>query len=234
MAVSKRLRYEVLRRDSHTCRYCGASAPDVLLRVDHVTPVALGGTDTPENLVTACDPCNSGKSSTIEGFVAQARAEVVPPSVEVLADEAERLWLDAYISVYGGTELRLQQIDEVRTGAAEMYRMGLRADHIRRSATAAGLKGDTFTCLTEVCDPSSLAITSEAFRIWRSLWHRSTSYTSWPEMDDVLLFECSVEGAVNAGLNRFTILRAATLAGHARGVYIEDHLDPAVREGCGL
>jgi hypothetical protein len=63
MAVSKRLRYEILRRDSHTCRYCGASAPDVQLRVDHVTPVALGGTDTPENLVTSCEPCNSGKSS---------------------------------------------------------------------------------------------------------------------------------------------------------------------------
>lgn len=63
MAVSKRLRYEIFRRDNHTCRYCGASAPHVPLRVDHVTPVALGGTDTPENLVTSCEPCNSGKSS---------------------------------------------------------------------------------------------------------------------------------------------------------------------------
>ncbi|WP_206301455.1 HNH endonuclease [Streptomyces sp. V2] len=64
MAVSKRLRYEILRRDNHTCRYCGAAAPDVPLRVDHVTPVALGGRDEPGNLVTACEPCNSGKSST--------------------------------------------------------------------------------------------------------------------------------------------------------------------------
>lgn len=64
MAVSKRLRYEILRRDSHTCRYCGASAPSTPLRVDHVTPVALGGTDTPDNLVTSCEPCNSGKSSS--------------------------------------------------------------------------------------------------------------------------------------------------------------------------
>jgi len=63
MAVSKRLRYEILRRDNHTCRYCGATAPDAPLRIDHVTPVALGGTDTPDNLVTACQDCNSGKSS---------------------------------------------------------------------------------------------------------------------------------------------------------------------------
>lgn len=64
MAVSKRLRYEILRRDNHTCRYCGASAPDVPLRVDHVTAVALGGTDKPDNLVTSCEPCNNGKSSS--------------------------------------------------------------------------------------------------------------------------------------------------------------------------
>lgn len=64
MAISKRLRYEILRRDNHTCRYCGASAPDVKLTVDHVLPVALGGQDVPENLVAACEPCNTGKTSS--------------------------------------------------------------------------------------------------------------------------------------------------------------------------
>lgn len=65
MAVSKRLRYEILRRDNHTCRYCGASAPDVPLRVDHVIPVSLGGPDRPSNLVTACQDCNAGKTSSM-------------------------------------------------------------------------------------------------------------------------------------------------------------------------
>lgn len=63
MAISKRLRYEVLRRDEHTCQYCGESAPDVTLHIDHVVPVALGGTDDPGNLVTACKDCNAGKTS---------------------------------------------------------------------------------------------------------------------------------------------------------------------------
>jgi hypothetical protein len=64
MAISKRLRYEVLRRDNHSCRYCGGSAPGVKLTVDHVLPVALGGSDEPSNLVTACADCNAGKSSS--------------------------------------------------------------------------------------------------------------------------------------------------------------------------
>lgn len=64
MAVTKRTRYEVLRRDNHACRYCGAAAPDVKLTVDHVTPTALGGADAPSNLVAACANCNAGKAST--------------------------------------------------------------------------------------------------------------------------------------------------------------------------
>jgi hypothetical protein len=64
MPVSKRIRYEILRRDNHACRYCGSMAPDVALTVDHVMPVALGGSDDPSNLVAACKDCNAGKSST--------------------------------------------------------------------------------------------------------------------------------------------------------------------------
>lgn len=63
MPISRRLRFEILRRDGYTCRYCGAKAPDVTLSVDHVIPTALGGGDEPNNLVTACTPCNSGKTS---------------------------------------------------------------------------------------------------------------------------------------------------------------------------
>lgn len=64
MAISKRLRYEILRRDNHQCRYCGSTAPDAPLVVDHVIPVALGGLDDPSNLVTACRDCNAGKSAS--------------------------------------------------------------------------------------------------------------------------------------------------------------------------
>lgn len=63
MAVSKRLRFEVLRRDEHTCQYCGATARDSALHVDHLVPVSLGGSDDPGNLVAACKDCNVGKSS---------------------------------------------------------------------------------------------------------------------------------------------------------------------------
>jgi len=64
MAISKRLRYEILRRDQNTCHYCGGKAPDVTLTIDHVLPVTLGGSDEANNLVAACRDCNAGKTSS--------------------------------------------------------------------------------------------------------------------------------------------------------------------------
>jgi hypothetical protein len=58
----QRLRFRVLNRDGFTCRYCGRAAPTVELVVDHVVPRAAGGTDTEDNLVTACVDCNAGKA----------------------------------------------------------------------------------------------------------------------------------------------------------------------------
>lgn len=102
MAVSKRLRYEVLRRDNHACRYCGAAAPDVKLNVDHVIPQALGGPDHPTNLVTACADCNAGKTSSMPGAATVADvdqdafrcAATVKQAVNTLVDSVRTTWLE--------------------------------------------------------------------------------------------------------------------------------------------
>lgn len=61
--ISKKLRFEVFKRDSFTCQYCGRMAPDVVLEVDHIIPVKEGGKNDILNLVTACKDCNSGKGA---------------------------------------------------------------------------------------------------------------------------------------------------------------------------
>lgn len=66
-------RFYVLRRDNHTCQYCGAKAPDAQLQIDHMVPVALGGGNDPSNLITACARCNLGKSSW-DGKTSDVRA----------------------------------------------------------------------------------------------------------------------------------------------------------------
>lgn len=59
--ISTRTRFLVLERDNFRCRYCGASADDEALVLDHVVSVADGGSSDMDNLVAACQPCNAGK-----------------------------------------------------------------------------------------------------------------------------------------------------------------------------
>lgn len=59
--ISKKLRFEVFKRDSFTCQYCGRMAPDVILEIDHINPVKEGGTNDIMNLITSCFDCNRGK-----------------------------------------------------------------------------------------------------------------------------------------------------------------------------
>lgn len=62
MAIGKRARFEVFKRDSFRCQYCGRTPPEVILHVDHVLPKSGGGPDAMDNYVTACSDCNLGKS----------------------------------------------------------------------------------------------------------------------------------------------------------------------------
>lgn len=64
-ALPKKVRFEVFKRDSFTCQYCGRSAPNVILEVDHIVPVAEGGTNEVINLITSCRDCNRGKGAKL-------------------------------------------------------------------------------------------------------------------------------------------------------------------------
>ena len=80
-AASRKRRANVLARDGHRCRYCGAPATVA----DHVKALALGGADTEENLVASCKPCNAVKADKPldvfreSDWLCRRRAEVATP-----------------------------------------------------------------------------------------------------------------------------------------------------------
>lgn len=63
--IPKSVRFEVFKRDSFTCQYCGQKAPDVVLQIDHMKPVTEGGDNHIMNLVTSCVACNAGKGACL-------------------------------------------------------------------------------------------------------------------------------------------------------------------------
>lgn len=57
-------RTNLLKRDNHTCQYCGKTPPEISVKdmtIDHVYPRANGGRGGWLNCVAACFPCNSKK-----------------------------------------------------------------------------------------------------------------------------------------------------------------------------
>lgn len=92
VALSKKTRFDVFKRDKFICQYCGAVPPAVLLHVDHINPVAESGENDQDNLVTACETCNLGKgarllSSAPQNLASKARA-IVEREAQLLGYQA--------------------------------------------------------------------------------------------------------------------------------------------------
>ena len=56
-------RKNIIIRDNATCCYCGSTKGP--MTVDHIIPKHMGGSDSWENLVCACDRCNNKKGDRI-------------------------------------------------------------------------------------------------------------------------------------------------------------------------
>lgn len=122
--ISKRLRFEIFKRDEFTCQYCGSSPPGALLQLDHIIAVAEGGTDDTHNLTTACSDCNSGKGAR--------SLQIIPPALKDQAQQvAEReQQLRGYHNILearrqGLEEETWQIVDILNAGTETFNRRGL-------------------------------------------------------------------------------------------------------------
>ncbi len=100
----------LFRRDKNMCMYCGDYLYDCELTRDHVVPVSRGGTDTWDNVVTACRLCNTRKAdksldeieamgmrllaipyvpNRAEGLILENRS-ILGDQMEFLTDHADR------------------------------------------------------------------------------------------------------------------------------------------------
>jgi hypothetical protein len=122
-AISAKKRFEVFKRDGFVCMYCGSHPPEVLLHVDHITPVAEGGGNEMDNLIASCDRCNLGKGAT--------PLSTVPISLTDKAKEiAEReLQIRGYQDVM---DARRQRIEDEQWEVATIFMRTFGEEDIRR------------------------------------------------------------------------------------------------------
>lgn len=67
-------RKAALKRDHHTCLWCGRHATTV----DHMIPSSKGGSDLPHNLIASCSECNTKRGNRSALSFLKENAHAVP------------------------------------------------------------------------------------------------------------------------------------------------------------
>src|SRR6516225_425743 len=82
---------KILERDRYRCQYCGLDGMasfenSLIMSVDFIQPRARRGKKNPENLVTACRPCNRIKGSRVFANFEEAKKYVLQVRSELKKD----------------------------------------------------------------------------------------------------------------------------------------------------
>lgn len=159
-AVSAKTRFDVFKRDGFACMYCGAHPPEVLLHLDHVHPVALGGSNDEDNLITSCERCNLGKGAV--------SLSTVPVSlVDKAKDVAEReKQIRGYQEVM---DARRQRLDDEQWSVAGVFMQHFREDYIRKDWLASIKRFIEGLGVHSVIDAAELAVA-------RKGWSKNTAF----------------------------------------------------------
>ena len=107
--ITKKTRFEVFKRDRFTCQYCGRMAPDVVLEVDHIVPVAEGGGNEITNLITSCMECNRGKGKrklSDDAVIKEQQSQLVELAERREQYEMIAQWRDELLNIEYDAALR--------------------------------------------------------------------------------------------------------------------------------
>lgn len=144
--MTKGVRFEVFKRDQFTCAYCGSHPPAVILHVDHILPVAKGGGNDIDNLITACADCNQGKSSRLltnipeslekKARILREREEQLAGYREVVDDirRREEFDVDMLQNIFSAAYGSIEFTDTFRASIRRNFLNSLDFDQLRSNA----------------------------------------------------------------------------------------------------
>lgn len=99
--LSEIIRQRVRQRAKNRCEYCLNHQEYVMgkLQIDHIKPVAKGGSDEEDNLCLACELCNQHKWTQTDGVDPQSGQRVV------LFNPRQDRWPEHFTWSADGTEI---------------------------------------------------------------------------------------------------------------------------------
>jgi len=135
MSISKKIRFEVFKRDGFQCAYCGKTPPEAILEVDHIIPKSKKGEDDINNLITSCFDCNRGKRDISLNRIPNKMTE----NLEILKLRENQL--KEYRKYIGKIECRINNdINEIENIFQETYKDNTFTEKFRNASVKLFLK----------------------------------------------------------------------------------------------
>lgn len=150
MPISKKIRFELFKRDSFRCQYCGKTPPEVTLEIDHIQPSSKNGSDDINNLITSCFDCNRGKKD----IVLERIPNTIAINLEVLKEK--EIQLREYNRFIQKIERRIQaDCEEVAQIFSDHYKDRILIDKFKNTTLRIFLgrlpKGDVIQAMNIGC-----------------------------------------------------------------------------------
>jgi HNH endonuclease len=122
MAISEKIRSEVIERASYCCEYCQTNSRliGMPLVMEHIQPKCNGGKDELENLAASCYRCNEFKGAKTYASDPQTSQLVA------LFNPRQESWQDHFYWVNGGTHIA----GTTPTGRATVIALRLNNEYI--------------------------------------------------------------------------------------------------------
>jgi hypothetical protein len=113
--IPKSLRDQVFKRANDLCEYCQTSQAIVIeMVIDHIIPVAAGGTATLENLCLACASCNTYKRDFLTGIDPLSDNEILLFNPRTQQWQEHFFWSEDGIFVGGKTSVGRATVERLR------------------------------------------------------------------------------------------------------------------------
>ena len=112
----RQIRKDVLERDHWRCCDCGEAIKGRDAHVHHKLPRALGGDDTPENLISLCSGCHSLKHMNLQASLGRRFLEKMAVRVAKFFDKDNSIQIDGSRL---GLALRYLNVKKLRSGQLE-------------------------------------------------------------------------------------------------------------------
>ncbi len=99
--ITAAIRQQVFTRANYRCEYCQTSHRLLGMppTIDHVLPIALGGSDDPANLAAACYRCNEHKGAKTHAL------DVLTGELVPLFNPRTQTWGEHFAWANGGTHI---------------------------------------------------------------------------------------------------------------------------------